>query len=205
MSPSLPVSRRSRTLSTLVHFASTRLLPWSRPLHGERWELPSNLEGRVRGWVRQKGSPCPRQPICLAWTRVSTRRFIEYMADTRDDLGSGNGPTGANPSIFESPLNLALHPHLLALLTNADTMSRFAPHRSSNSNPQNTVVPKVPGSAEGLHVRLQGRGRSVQDATESDADVRKFRHAQRCTGCGRAGVPSVEVPEEVLSKCGLAT
>src|SRR5258706_14594946 len=56
--PSLPVSRRSRTPSTSVYSAPTRLLPWPRPLE---WNLPSNLEGRVRGWVRQKGSsfdPC---------------------------------------------------------------------------------------------------------------------------------------------------
>src|SRR5258706_4986810 len=46
----------------------------ARPLHDERWDLPSNLEGRARRWIRQKGSPCPRQPIYLAWVHVSTRR-----------------------------------------------------------------------------------------------------------------------------------
>jgi len=91
--------------------------------------------------------------------------LLEYMAVSRDDLGSGSSPTFANSPTFESTLNLAL----TCTLHKPDTMSRFAPHRSSNSNPQDSVP------AEGLHVRLQGRGRSVQDATSSDADVRKSR------------------------------
>src|SRR5258706_11667062 len=34
--------------------------------------------------------------------------LLEYMAVTRDDLGSGTSPTFANSSTFESTLNLAL-------------------------------------------------------------------------------------------------
>ena len=45
------------TSLVIQYFAPTRLLPWPRPLHGAPWDLPSNLEGRVRGWVRRNGSP----------------------------------------------------------------------------------------------------------------------------------------------------
>src|SRR5258706_8851808 len=141
----------------------------ARPLHGERWDLPSNLEGRARRWIRQKGSPCPRQLICLAWIHGSTcrsgSRSLSIWPLRVTTSESGSSPTFANSPTFESTLNLAL----TCTLHKPDTMSTFAPHRSSNSNPQDSVP------AEGLHVRLQGRGRSVQDATSSDADVRKSR------------------------------
>ncbi len=82
--------------------------------------------------------------------------LLEYMAVTRDVLGSRTSPTFANSSAFESTLNLALTctPH---------EMSRFAPHTPTHARQR------------ALHVQLQGRGRSVQDATEPDADVRKSR------------------------------
>src|SRR5258706_14480404 len=84
--------------------------------------------------------------------------LLEYMAVTCDNLGSGSSPTFANPPTFESTLNLAL----TSTLPKPATMSRFAPHRSSNSNPQDS------GPPEGLHILLQGRGQFVQAATYSD-------------------------------------
>src|SRR5258706_1871132 len=63
------------------------------------------------------------------------------MPVTCDDLGSGSSPTFANSPTFESTLNLAL----TCTLHKPEQMSRFAPHRSSNSNPQDSVP------AEGSH------------------------------------------------------
>ena len=67
----------------------------------------------------------------------------------------------------------------LPSLTNMDKMSRFAPHRLSNSNShaaQDTVRQKCLDRS--LHVQLHGRGCSVLVATELGADIKKPRCVQ---------------------------
>ena len=68
---------------------------------------------------------------------------------------------------------------MIAVLTNLDKMSRFAPHRPLNSNShatQDTVRQK--SLDKSLHVQLQGCGCSVPVATELGADIRKPRCVQ---------------------------
>ena len=114
-------------------------------------------------------------------------------------LEGGSSPTFANSSTFE--IHLGSRPHLHAL-TNADKMSRFAPHKSSNSNPratQDTVCQKCLGrghytyNCKAAAVPYKTRPSRTQLLENPD----KFSSV---LGGKQAGGPSVEIPEEFLSK-----
>src|SRR5258706_1392586 len=117
---------------------------------------------------------------------------LEYMAVTRDNLGSGSSPTFANSSTLESTLNLAL---------------TCTPHkRRKNVQIRTIQIVKLQPTLGRGHYTYNCKAAAVPYKTRPSRTqiLENPENFSGVPGAKRAGGPRVEVPEELLSKCALA-
>jgi hypothetical protein len=145
--------------------------------------------------------PRPWQSICLAWIHSTGRSGLPPTRGQIDDLGPRSSEVVAVQLL---PDYLKSRP-FFAPVTNTNKMSRFAPHKPSNSTPratQDTVCQKCLGRG---HYTFNCKAAAVPYRTRPSR-TQMLENPDKFSGVpggkrASAGGPSVELPEEFLSKC----